>query len=79
LGEADAGIVYRSDVTPKLQGEVSQLIIPQPLNVETSYIIAPLTDSESPTLARAFLDYVLSAEGQQRLAANGLQAVTVER
>jgi molybdate transport system substrate-binding protein len=78
LGEADAGIVYRSDVKPDLAGEVGQLTIPQHLNVQAAYIIAPLANSQSPALARDFLEFIISPEGQQLLAANGLQSIAAE-
>jgi len=62
LGEADAGIVYTSDAVaaPGLQ----TIEIPDDLNVIATYPIAPLVDSENADLASAFVQYVLSAEGQ---------------
>ena len=66
LGEADAGIVYTSDAVaaPELQ----TLAIPDDLNVIATYPIAPLVNSANPDLATAFVDYVLSADGQAILA-----------
>ncbi len=65
LGEADAGIVYTSDAiaAPDLQ----TIEIPAELNVIAKYPIASLTNSANATLAKAFMDYVLSAEGQATL------------
>ncbi len=62
LGEADAGIVYTSDTVaaPDLQ----TIEIPSELNVIAKYPIAPLLKSENAEVAQAFIDYVLSAEGQ---------------
>ena len=62
LGEADAGIVYTSDAVaaPDLQ----TIEIPTELNVIAKYPIAPLVNSENAEVAQAFIDYVLSAEGQ---------------
>lgn len=76
LGEADAGIVYRSDVAALVGadaqiGEVQQIDIPDNLNTIASYPIAPLADSRQPELAQRFIDYILGPEGQQLLAANG--------
>ena len=68
LGEADAGVVYASDVTPDLAGRVRQIAIPAAQNVLAAYPIAPLADAPAPALARAFIDFVLSAEGQGILA-----------
>ena len=62
LGEADAGIVYTSDAVaaPDLQ----TIEIPTEFNVIAEYPIASLTQSENPELANAFIEFVLSDEGQ---------------
>jgi molybdate transport system substrate-binding protein len=67
LGEADAGIVYRSDVTPAAANQVQRIDIPDNLNTIASYPIAPLNDSPHAALAQQFIDYLLSPEGQQIL------------
>jgi molybdate transport system substrate-binding protein len=64
LGEADAGIVYASDVT----GQVARLDIPDGLNVIARYPIAWFADSPKADLAAEFAAYVLSDEGQAALA-----------
>ncbi len=64
LGEADAGTVYTSDVTPDIASQVRQIPIPDAQNVVATYPIAPLTDAPSPALAKNFIDFVLSDEGQ---------------
>lgn len=71
LGEADAGIVYTSDVTGEAAGKIGQLIIPDELNVIATYPIAILEDSQHATQAQAFLDFVLSPSGQEILAKYG--------
>ena len=71
LGEADAGIVYSSDVTGADAADVSRLDIPDALNTIASYPIAALHDSPQPALAQAFIELVLSAEGQAVLAEYG--------
>ncbi|HJQ13211.1 MAG TPA: molybdate ABC transporter substrate-binding protein [Anaerolineales bacterium] len=65
LGEADAGIVYTSDAVaaPELQ----TIEIPVDLNVIASYPIAPLVESANADLATAFVEYVLSPDGQATL------------
>jgi molybdate transport system substrate-binding protein len=68
LGEADGGIVYSSDVYGDAGGKVGWLEIPVELNVIASYPIAPITASKSSDLATAFIDLVLSPEGQKILA-----------
>ena len=68
LGEADAGIVYTSDVTPDIAGQVQQIAIPDDQNVSATYPIAPLADAPHPELAQDFIDFILSAEGQSILS-----------
>jgi len=70
LGEADAGIVYTSDVASAPE-KVTEIEIPDQLNTIAKYPIAPLHDSAQLELAQQFVDYVLSADGQQVLAKYG--------
>jgi molybdate transport system substrate-binding protein len=69
LGEVDAGIVYTSDVVAA--PELVSIEIPAEQNVIAVYPIAVLQASSEPTLAQAFIDYVLSDEGQAVLRAWG--------
>jgi molybdate transport system substrate-binding protein len=62
LGEADAGIVYTSDAVAV--PELKTIEIPAELNVIAKYPIAPLSKSANADLATAFINYVLSDEGQ---------------
>jgi molybdate transport system substrate-binding protein len=70
LGEADAGIVYRSDVSPTLRSQVTLLEIPAPYNPTAEYPVASLARGQQE-LARAFVALVLSAEGQAILESRG--------
>ncbi|MEO8199723.1 MAG: molybdate ABC transporter substrate-binding protein [Gemmatimonadota bacterium] len=76
LGEADAGIVYRSDITPSIAREVSIIDLPDSANVIAQYPIAVLTTAPNPSAARAFVDFVLSREGQAILARYGFEPVS---
>ncbi len=67
LGEADAGIVYASDVTPDLAGQVRRIDVPDQYNVAATYPIARVAGSARPELAQEFIDFVLSEEGQDIL------------
>jgi molybdate transport system substrate-binding protein len=67
LGEADAGLVYVSDVTPDISDQVIAIPIPDYLNTIATYPIAITNDSANPELAQAFVDYVLSDAGQDIL------------
>ena len=71
LGEADAGIVYLSDVTGPDAGKVGLIEIPDALNVIATYPIAIVKDSHYPELAQQFVDFVLSPEGQAVLVNYG--------
>lgn len=70
LGEADAGIVYVSDV--KAGGDTVQgVAIPRDQNVPATYPIAVVKASQHPQDAQAFVDLVRSAQGQQVLQSFG--------
>jgi molybdate transport system substrate-binding protein len=71
LGEADAGIVYVTDITAMAAAKIGKLEIPEPLNILATYPIAPIIDSKNPDLAKAFITLVLSPDGQAILAKYG--------
>jgi molybdate transport system substrate-binding protein len=73
LGEADGGIVYSSDVTPRVAPEVRQIAIPEQFNVVATYPIAVVQGARQAALAQRWLDLVLSASGQTILAQHGFQ------
>jgi len=64
LGEADAGIVYFTDITAEAAQKLDTLAIPDDLNVIATYPIAVIADSQNANLARGFVDFVMSTEGQ---------------
>jgi len=76
LGEADAGIVYTSDIAGNAADKVGRLDIPDALNTIASYPIAPLKDSPNAEVAQIFVDYVLAPEGQTVLAGFGFIPTT---
>jgi molybdate transport system substrate-binding protein len=71
LGEADAGIVYATDVTPSARGQLKQISIPDQFNVIAQYPIAVTKAATNAAGAQQFIDYVLSPAGQQVLKDNG--------
>jgi len=73
LGEVDAGMVYRTDV--RAAGtKVRGIEIPADQNASTSYPIAALTEAPNPVGAAAFVDYVLSPDGEKVLEQAGFAA-----
>lgn len=73
LGEADASVVYASDVVAA-DGRVDGVAIPAGANVTVAYPIAPLAGATDLADARAFVAFVLGEDGQAILARHGLQA-----
>jgi molybdate transport system substrate-binding protein len=70
LGEADAGIVYTTDV--KAAGsKVQGVPIADAHNVIATYPMAVVKGSKSPSVGNAFIAYVLSAKGQSTLQSFG--------
>jgi molybdate transport system substrate-binding protein len=58
LGEADAGIVYVTDVTADLRDRVHEVSIPDSVNVVATYPIAVVAQSAHSQPARAFVSFV---------------------
>jgi len=70
LGEADAGIVYTTDV--KAAGsKVTGVPIPDSVNVIATYPIVAVKGTKNSALANAFIAYVLSADGHATLQTFG--------
>jgi molybdate transport system substrate-binding protein len=74
LAEADAGIVYTTDITADAAGKVGRLDIPDNLNTVASYPIASIQGSANAALAQKFVAYVLSTDGQSVMAKYGFLA-----
>lgn len=71
LGEADAGIVYASDVTTSIAGDVTLVEIPDAYNIIAAYPIAVTKDARNAALALEFIGFVLSPAGQAILEEAG--------
>ncbi|MBF4619248.1 molybdate ABC transporter substrate-binding protein [Clavibacter sp. VKM Ac-2873] len=72
-GEADAGLVYVTDVTAAGDA-VTGIAFPESAEAVNTYPIAPVKAAANPDLAAAFAAYVTSAAGRQVLAAAGFGA-----
>lgn len=71
LGEADAGIVYTSDIVGAGAEALDRLAIPDALNTIAAYPLAAISDSANAELAQLFAALVLSPEGQDVVARYG--------
>lgn len=72
-GDADAGIVYVTDVQAA-GAAVSGIPIAAEVNIVADYPMAVLTDTINRPLADAFVAFVLGAQGQAALAQAGFAA-----
>lgn len=66
LGEADAGIVYATDVRAA-GAQVSGVEIPDAQNVPATYPVVEVKGAANPRAAAAFVDFLLSPAGQKIL------------
>ena len=71
-GEADAGIVYHSEVIAS-DGQVQGVKIPTEFNVVAEFPIGIIKNSANKKEAQRFIDYLLSPEGQSLLTQYGFQ------
>lgn len=72
LGEADAGIVYITDIKAA-GGKVAGVAIPDSDNVLATYPMVAVKGSTHADVDNAFIAYVLSPAGQSSLASFGFQ------
>lgn len=69
-GNADAGLVYRTDVTAS-DGQAQGVDFPQAAQVVNDYPIAPLSSARNPELAQRWVAFVTGEQGRQVLTAAG--------
>jgi molybdate transport system substrate-binding protein len=69
-GEADAGIVYSTDVIAA-GSKASGVDIPKDINVVAQYPIAPVKTSKNSAVDQAFIGFLLGSQGQAILAKYG--------
>lgn len=72
LGEADAGVVYTTDVAaagPRVDG----VVIPDRHNVVARYTAAPVAGSDEPDAAVAFVDFLRSPQAGEILTSFGFE------
>ncbi len=69
-GEADAGIVYTTDVR-SAAGKVQGVDIPDSQNVPATYPVGALRSASNPRAAAVFVDFLVSPDGQTILQRHG--------
>jgi molybdate transport system substrate-binding protein len=74
LGEGDAGVVYSTDVTSTVAPKLDTVSFPSAVAPDIEYPIATLKHAPNPKGAQAFVDYILSPDGQAFLKARGFIA-----
>ncbi|MFC5182637.1 molybdate ABC transporter substrate-binding protein [Actinomadura harenae] len=73
LGEADAGLVYRTDAKAAT-GQVEGIEFPESAKAINSYPIASLAKAPQSALAKEFVQYVLSQPGKAALSEAGFES-----
>ena len=76
--DADAGIVYVTDLTPDLASKVTAIPIPSSVNVTATYPIGVIRGAADPSIAARFVRYVLGP-GQAVLRRDGFLPREVTR
>ena len=72
LGEVDASLVYKTNILGA-GGKITGVNFPTAVQAITDYPIAVLKDAPNAAGAQAFVNYILSAQGQQVLTAAGFE------
>ncbi len=73
LGEADAGIVYKTDVMAA-GDQAAGVEIPADINVTATYPLVVTKAATNPAGAQAFVDFVFGEQGQKIMARYGFTA-----
>jgi molybdate transport system substrate-binding protein len=75
LGEADAGFVYATDVTP-VADDVLSFELPESAQPPIGYQVAVVADGDRADAARAFVDRLLGPDGREALELAGFEVPT---
>jgi molybdate transport system substrate-binding protein len=73
--EADAAIVYTSDVSDAAGNDVNAVTIPKDVNVIATYPIAVVEGAPNTDVAADFVAYVVGSEGQASLKEYGFEPI----
>jgi molybdate transport system substrate-binding protein len=78
LGEADAGIVYKTDANSADPSKVTMIDIPDQYNIVAQYPIGVVKGGANAAGAQAFISYLLSPAGQAVMAKYGFIAAPAQ-
>lgn len=76
IGEADAAIVYASDVARNEADKVQRIDIPADLVTDANFQVTSISDSAQPDLAQQFSEYLRSPAAQTVLVEYGFISTT---
>ena len=71
LGEADAGFVYASEISPRLAPDVRVLDVPERFQPRAEHLIGVTRSARAPALAQRLVDHLLTPPGQTLLKRYG--------
>lgn len=76
LGEAQAGIVYRTDVTSAARERVAVVDIPSHLNVKAAYSMAFVGRGAARSIAREWMTFLITGRGREVFTRHGFALPT---
>lgn len=71
LGEADAGVVYATDVTPDVAAAITTIAVPDSFNTLATYPLATVANAPQAELGGKFVAFVTGVSGQAILKKYG--------
>lgn len=71
FGDADAGIVYQTDITPDIAEDVLVIPLPDNSNPRAEYPIAPITETNASEAVDSFITFLLTDPAQAILREAG--------
>lgn len=79
IREADAALVYKSDITKNTKDKVNVLEIPLEHNVKATYWIGQLKQSKDNKYAKQFYEFLLGEEGQVIFMKYGFKTIGLRK
>ncbi|MBZ4666133.1 molybdate ABC transporter substrate-binding protein [Mahella sp.] len=76
MGEADAGIVYVTDIPLTGDHQARLIDIPNKYNITSQYLAVAMKDSKHSDAAKSFIEFILSDDGQKILKRYGFTPIS---